>query len=325
VSLGDAPGRIVALASAVFGASLVFAQDFVPSWSAFHSWQYAAALALATIAVAGYAWGARRGADGDFGARVFVAAIGAVVIMVAGIASGLLGPDTETVLRAPGTVAPLPDVGAAGFFPIADPAAIARGDARIQIRRRDGSAFDVGTGERRFFGTTALETTPQIAAYVEARDGGGGRLTITQPTNAAFLSPVLLFPQRVAIAGRSLPADAFALPAMHRQVKAFYFSKAAAAATSQAHGLAGESVLFAVDDDGGRLEPSGIGFVSSGQERSIGGVRFRVAVGTYPALVVSAVPYPPALWLGGLLVVFGLGYAFVGSPKARLSPELAEV
>jgi hypothetical protein len=139
------------------------------------------------------------------GRRLAIASIGAVVVIVAGIASGLLGPDTETIARAPGTVAPLPDVGAAGFFPVADPATIARGDAQLEVRRRDGTSIDVGPNVRRFFGTTALETAPQMAAYVEARDGSGGRLTITQPTNPAFLSPVLLFPERVTIAGRSHP------------------------------------------------------------------------------------------------------------------------
>jgi hypothetical protein len=308
-------GRAIAFASALFGMALVFAQDVVPSWPGFHVWQYAAALALAITAVAGYAWGARRGADGEAGTRLFFAALGAIVVMAAGIASGLLGPDTETVVRAPGTVAPLPDVGAAGFFPLADPAAIARGDAVVEIRRRDGSSVEIGPGERRFVNDTALETRPQPAAYVEARDEHGNRLTITQPTNAAFLSPVLLFPQRITIAGKPLPADSFATPALHRQIKAFYFSKEASAAAQ--HGLTGsEAVLVAVDDDSGKLEPGGIGFVPSSGEATIGGIRFRVSVGTYPALVISAVPYPLALWFGGVLFVAGCAYGLF-RPAAR--------
>jgi hypothetical protein len=306
-------GRSVALGSAVFGLVLVFAQDVVPSWAGFHTWQYAAALVLAIVAVAGYAWGARGGRDGQIGARLGIAAAGAVVVMAAGVASGLLGPDTETVVRAPGTVAPLPDVGAAGFFPVAGPDEIARGDASIAIRGRDGTTTEIGRGERRFVGNTAIETAPQTAAYVEARDPSGGRLTITQPTNGAFLSPVLFFPERVSIAGKMLPADAFAVPAVHRQVKAFYFSKDAAAATQ--HGLGGrEAVLLAVDDDRGKLAPNGIGFVPTSGEAEIGGVRFRVAVGTYPALVISAVPYQPVLWLGTVAFVCGLAYAFVWKP-----------
>jgi hypothetical protein len=310
--------RAVALASAVAGMALVFAQDVFPAWAGFHTWQYTAALVLATIAVTGYALDARKGTDGEVGRRLAIASIGAVVVIVAGIASGLLGPDTETVARAPGTVAPLPDVGAAGFFPVADPATIARGDAHVQVRRRDGTSIDIGPNERRFSGTTALETTPQMAAYVEARDASGGRLTITQPTNAAFLSPVLLFPERVTIAGRSLPSDTFSTPSVRRTIKAFYFSKDEVAAA--AHGMPGrEAVLLVVDEDAsGKLAPGGIGFVPSGSNATIGGVRFHVTVGTYPALVISAVPSPPALWIGGLLFLAGVAYACGFPPGVKV-------
>ncbi len=301
--------RAVALASAVGGMLLVFAQDVYPAWSGFHAWQYTAALTLAAIAVVGYALGARKGTDGDVGTRIVIAAIGATVVIVAGIASGLLGPDTETVARTPGTVAPLPDVGAAGFFPVADPATIERGDAHVEIRRRDGSSVDIPPGARRFVGTTAIETTPEVAAYVEARQPNGSRLTITQPQNTSFLSPVLLFPERVPIGGVVFPADGFATPAIQRQIKAFYFSKAEVAKST--HGTPGkEAVLLAVDDENGKLIQSGIGIVPSGADATIGGIRFRVAAGTYPALLISAVPYPPALWIGGLLFVGGLAYAY---------------
>jgi hypothetical protein len=310
--------RAVALGSAVFGMALVLAQDIAPSWAGFHTWQYAAALAIAAVAAIGYALGARSGSDGEAGTRIAFAMLGAVVVIAAGIASGLLGPDTETVIRAPGTVAPLPDVGAAGFFPLADPAAIARGDARVEIRRRDGSSLDLGPGERRFVGTTALETTPQLAAYVEARDPSGARLTITQPTNAAFLSPVLFFPERITVSGRTMPIDSFAIPALHRHAKAIYFSKAAAAVLRE-HGIANhQAVLFVVDDDDGHLLPGSIGFVPSGGEATVGGIRFRVAVGTYPSLVISSVPAPLALWLGGAVFALGIAAAFVrpGRPGA---------
>lgn len=327
--MSDYGNRALAGVAAFGGIALVLAQDAVPTWAGFHTWQYAATVALAIVTVAAYALSARRGADGPLGIRLGIAAAGAIVTMSAGIASGLLGPDTETVTRAPGTVAPLPDVGAAGFFPAADAAAIARGDAAIVIRRRDGSAVEVGPGTRRFFGTVALETAPQPAAYVEARDPRGDRVTITQPTGVAFLSPVLLFAERVTIAGHALPSDTFATPALHRQIKAFYFSKESAT-VAQSHGLGGrEAVLFAVDDDAGRLQPGGIGFVPSGGEATIGGVRFRVSVGTYPALVISAVPDPLALLVGGVLLAGGLAFAFRRrSPQAnkraadRASPEL---
>jgi hypothetical protein len=308
---------VLALVAAAAGIVLVLAQDVAPTWSGYHTWQYSAALAIAAVAVAGYALGARKGEDGELGMRLTFAMTGALVIIAAGIASGLLGPDTETVQRAPGTVAPLPDVGAAAFFPVAGPATIAAGDASVALRRRNASELDISSGGRRFVGATVVEAVPKPAAYVEARDAGGGHLTITQPTNPSFLSPVLLFPQEVPVANAVLPADAFATPALHRQIKAFYFSKAASAAARN-HGFAGrEALLFAVDDDSGRLLPGGIGFAASGQGVDLGGVHLRPTLGTYPALVISAVPYPPALWLGAALFVGGLGYGFFRGSLGR--------
>ncbi len=315
--------RTVALAAALASIGLVLAQDAAPAWAGFHSWQYAATLALGAIAIGAYIGGARKGEDGAIGTRLIVAMTGALVIIAAGIASGLLGPDTETVARAPGTVAPLPDVGAAAFFPIADAAAIVRGDARVGLRRRNASALDIGPGERRYVGATALELVPQVAAYIEARNPRGERLTITQPTNPAFLSPVLLFVQQVPIAGKMLPADTFATPALHRQIKAFYFAKGASGAAPASHGGSGKTaaVLFAVDDDNGRLQPGGIGFAPSGSTVDLGGLRLRPTVGTYPALVVSAVPYPLALWIGGALFIGGLGFARSLVPIKAREPD----
>ncbi|GAC1309023.1 MAG: hypothetical protein NVSMB21_15070 [Vulcanimicrobiaceae bacterium] len=310
--------RAVALAAALATAALVFAQDAVPAWAGFHTWQYAAALALGAIAIGAYINGARKGEDGPFGARLIVALTGVLIIAAAGVASGLLGPDTELVVRAPGTVAPLPGVGAAAFFPNAAPASIARGDARIALRRRGADALEVGPGARRFVGAAALELEPQIAAYVEVRDMRGAHLTLTQPTNPAFLSPVILFTQQIVLAGKRLPADTFATPALHRQIKAFYFARGTGPASAHGAPAAGPSVLFAVDDDNGRLEPGGIGFAPSGTTVALGGLELRATVGTYPALVVSAVPNPLALWIGGALALSGLLYAGAGRVPARI-------
>jgi len=308
--------RAFALAVAALTLALVLAQYVVPSWAGFHTWQYAAVLALCALGLLGYVGSSRKGEDGETGVRLIVPMIGALIVAAAGAASGLLGPDTETVSRAPATVAPLPDVGAAAFFPNADPAAIARGDARIVLRRRNGGNLELASGERRFLGSSALEQRSQSAAYVEASDAHGNHLTITQPTSPAFLSPVLLFPQTIPIAGRNLPADAFATPALHRQIKAFYFGPAVTQSGELRGVRPGEpAVLFAVDDESGRLVPGGIGFVQGDASVVLGGVRLRATLGTYPQLVISAVPAPLAMWLGALCFLGGLLFAFV--PRGR--------
>jgi hypothetical protein len=308
--LGFAP--LCALAA----VALVLAQYAFPRWPGYHVWQYAAALALLAAPVIGRAFDLRR-PSGGASTSMLVALLGALVIIATGLGSGLLGPDTEIVQRAPGTVAPLPDVGAAAFFPNANAQDVARGDEGVVLRRRSGPPLAIAPGGRRLVGATELELVPRIAAYVEARDARGERLTVTQPTNPSFLSPVLLFPQRVDIAGKSLPADAFATPALRRQIKAFYFSKADSD-VARAHGMAGfASILFAVDDEGGRPLPGGIGFARGGTAVDLGGVRLLPTIGTYPALAISAVPYPPALALGGLLVLGGIGLGISASLGGR--------
>ena len=99
-----------------------------------------------------------------------IALIGSLVVLVAGLASGLLGPDTDTVVRAPGSVAPLPDAAAAAFFPNVDADGIQRGDALVELRKRDHSVLEVPSGSRKIVGNLTMQTTPHIAAYIEARD-----------------------------------------------------------------------------------------------------------------------------------------------------------
>jgi len=302
-------------AAALAGVGLVLVQDFVPGWAGFHTWQYAAVLAIVAGVLIWYlvTSRSRRAAEGE--GRLVFAIFGALIVLVAGLASGLLGPDTETLARAPGTVLPLPDVGAAAFYPNADPAAIARGDTHLILRRRNAAPLDIAPGERKFIGTTVLEIAMRPAAFIDVRDRRGNHLTLTQPTNPAFLSPVLLFPQSVTaqslhLTGNDYPVDAFAVPPAHRGVKAIYFSKEA---TSQVRfpGVPGhQALLLAVDDEGGKLLAHGVTFALDGDEVDAGGMRLKATLGTYPALIVAAAPSLPALWIGGALFAIGLLYAF---------------
>ena len=90
-------GRIAALVVAALVIVLAVAQDWYPRTPLYHSWQYALALAIGLVVTLAYANGARRGADGVAGKRLLLAMAGAVVGDVAGLASGLLGPDTALI------------------------------------------------------------------------------------------------------------------------------------------------------------------------------------------------------------------------------------
>jgi peptide/nickel transport system substrate-binding protein len=311
--------RFVVFAAGAAAIALVVAQIAAPAWSFTHSEPYALALGVAVWVLVAYAARAARGADGPRGRWLALAAAGAALIAVTGLAAGLLGPDAQTLARAPGVVEPLPDLGAAAVFPLVDADGIARGDARVLVRRRGHSEVDIAPHGRTLLGTAVLVAEPHLAAYVEAYDAKGRRLTITQPTNQAFLSPVLQFGKSVTIGTATLPAEDFAVPARHRQVAAVYID-AKSAAAMQARRLGDRSVvLFSVRDDAGHVLPQGIGFAPSGGEAQAGDLRLRVTIGSYPQLLVGSAPLPVALWLGGAAIVLGLLLAFVRLPRTRLT------
>jgi len=311
-------GRYAAGAAALGTLALAAAQELAPGLSGYHTWQYVAALAITMTIVWSYAWSARKGVDGERGVRLAIACVGVLLIGAAAIVSGLIGPDDEKVSRAPGSVAPLPSLAMAAFFPVAERDELARGDAGVVLRRRDGSEVRLAPGGRAYLGSSIVTLAPQLAAYVEARDGAGHHLTVTQPTSGTFLSPVLFFSQHVPIAGKLLPADSFAVPAAQKIVKIFYFS-AADAATVNAHGIGKQqSVLFAVDDAAGTLVPGAIGFAKSGETTELGGLRLDAVLGTYPSLEIAAAPAPAALWLGAALAAGGLVYAWWPELEALL-------
>ena len=308
--------RMLALAIAALAIGLVVAQDFYPHTAFYHTWQYALLLVLCAIVIVNYAHAALGGDDGPLGRRAVVAIAGAFVVIVAGLISGLLGPDTVVVSRPPGTVAPLPDLRAAAFFAQADPPTIAAGNATVTLRRRDKAPVVIAPGGRSYLDASVLYLDASPAAFIEARDGAGRHLTVTQPTSGAFLSPVLLFRDRQMIGQRLLPFDAFSVPALGRTVKAIYFS-AHETEVMKAHGdLAGKpAILFAVDDDKGK--PLGIMLALSDRDVVIGGMHLRATLGAYPTLSVASAPLVPVLLTGVALFIVGCAWTLAGGKRER--------
>lgn len=316
--------RVAALAVAVLAIALVLAQDLQPRTGLYHTWQYALALAIALVVVLAYANGARRGTDGPVGKRLAWAMAGAALVAGAGLGSGLLGPDTATVIGTPGTVNPIPALGAAAFFAPADAAAIERGSGAVTLRRRQAGDVALGGTARRVLGESLVYLEPRPAAYVEAFDERGAHLTVTQPTNSSFLSPVLLFRERQRIGAVSVPLDTFAAPARKRVVRALYFTPQELAQFQHAAGpldRARPALVVTVADDAGRQ--LGITLVPSGGEATVAGVRIRATLGSYPALAIAAAP--PTWALVGGIALFGLGVVWAGlALRAARSAALNE-
>ena len=272
---------------------IVVAQDLAPGHPMYHyGWYNALDVALLIVAALQLRGRTKPGE--------VVATFGAAVVVFTGVASGLMGPDTQTVIGAPGASVRNDDVGGFFVFPLA------QSNAPVQLQRGN-SAVSIDGGHR-YTGGFAMWQKPRAVVYIDVADRSGGHLTITQPTNASFLSPVLLMQQSTTIAGMNVNYDTFSVPAVRRNVKAVLFTEQQASLLRSNPPIVGKpAVLFAVSDNLDRQIRSGIGLVVSGEHKAIGGLLLGATVGTYPAIVLASAPYLPVLIIGLLAFVAGAG------------------
>jgi hypothetical protein len=289
--------------TAAFGTiAAVIAEIVVPGQAAYHSgWYNVALAALLIIAVLR----GRRAFVQTPSTRARVAILtvicGAAIAGLAGVASGLLAPDNQTYVGAPGERVRIEGLGTL-VFPLA---AQTKAGERVTLERDRHAPLDV-SGRSRDAGRFILRTVPRSVVYVEARDLRGNRLTVTQPSGSVFLSPVLLMEHQQSIAGLDLPYDSFNVPAARRVVKVVAFTPEQAAMMLHGAGLAGEpSVLFAVDDENERPLAHAIALSAGGRSVRAGDLSLRGTVGDYPAVEVVAAPDVLAAALGALLVLAG--------------------
>jgi hypothetical protein len=275
--------------------AMTLAQDADPGRALYHYGWYNA-LDAAFFIVAAMQLRSLRKTHASRATGLTVAAFGAAIVVFAGVASGLMGPDTHTVVGAPGASVRDDDAGGSLVFPL---------QGTVVRFERGRSAVSIAGG-RRYTGGLILWQQPRTVVAVSAADPKGNHLTITQPTNSSFLSPVLLMQQSTTIAGMDVQFDSFAVPATSRSVRAVLFS---AQQASQLHSpaiVAGEpAVLFSVTDRDDRAVPNGIGIVSPGSQRLIGGLLLGATVETYPSIVVASAPYLPLVVIGLLAIIAG--------------------
>lgn len=311
--------RLTAIAFAVLAIVLTVAQDVLPARDWYHSWQYITVMAIAVLFMVSFVWSVWRGKTA--GKRIALALVGAIAVGVAGLLSGLIGPDTVTVIGTPGTVTPVLDLKSAAFFPTADAQSLARGDATVTLRSRTAGTTEIGPHPTPI-GLSVAFTQLKPAAYIVARDAHANRLTVTQPNNPAFLSPVMLFRQNQDIHGKSFPLDTFAIPALHRVVRILYFSPADLAAfRHDTAGLPnGPGVILSVTNDAGAQQ--GLTMAPSGKSVDVGGVTIDATIGTYPVLLVASAPQPIVTIAGIVLFLAALGWSLIGAPDAQPIDEV---
>lgn len=274
-------------------AGMVLAQDVYPGAAVYHAgWYNALDIALFVLA----AWQLRslRKTHAQVFSALAAAAFGGAIVVFAGVSSGLMGPDTHTVVGAPGATVRDADAGGSFVFPLS-------GNTIVFQRGRFSAA--VGSG-RRYTGGFILWEQPRTVVHIDAADLRGAHLTITQPTNASFLSPVLLMEQTTVIDGMDVRFDSFSVPAVSRNVKAVLFTEQQAAQLRAGSAIIGQpAILFAVADSKDRVLPQGIGMSPPGVEKTLGGLRLTASIETYPAVVVASAPYWPILVLGLLVTI----------------------
>lgn len=287
----------------------------LPGRPIYHAgWYNVAIAALAIVAMVAGRRQARRAADARLRLAVAAMLAGTAVAGLAGVASGLLAPDDQTLIGAPGQRLRVEALGVLAF-PLAAGENAATGAVTLERPLRGAAAI----GERPYYaGNFVLRAAPRDVVYVEAQDLRGNRLTVTQPTGSVFLSPVLLMEHRQTIAGMALPYDSFSIPAAQRVVKAVMFSTAQAAMLLRGGAQPGEpAVLFAVDDENERPVANAIGLSAGGRAVRAGGLLLRGEAMTYPAITVAATPNLFATAFGALLVLAGLIAVMVISPASR--------
>lgn len=291
------------IAAALAVAAAVVMEIALPGQAVYHAGWYNVLLAV-LVAITVVAGRRRFRRTVSARTRVAVAAViaGTAIVGLAGVASGLLAPDNQTFVGAPGQRVRVESLGVL-VFPIAPNDVPA--SASVTLERPLHAAIQIGERPRET-GNFILRAQARSVVYVEVRDLRGNRLTVTQPAGSAFLSPVLLMEHRQTIAGMELPYDSFNVPAARRVVKAVMFAPAQAAMLHGGADVGEPAVLFAVDDESERPLPHAIALSAGGRPVRLGGLILRAIVSTYPAVAVVAAPNMLATAFGTLLTLGGL-------------------
>jgi hypothetical protein len=283
--------------------AIVVCEIIFPGREFYHAgWFNVALAALVVLCLLSSRKPFRAASDTRRRAGVAAVAFGAAIVGFAGVASGLLAPDSRTIVGAPGASVRVDELGGTLSFPLVE----AAGTVPDVLLTQGGRTTAIGSGSHDI-GTFIVREIQRDVIYVAAADRRGARLTVTQPNGATFLSPVLLMQQRQKIpeTNLDLPYDAFAVPAAHRNVKAVLFSAQQAAMLHPTAGVAARAILFAVDDEDDRPLPGSIALAREGQDIELAGLRLRGDVLTYPAIEFVAVPSLVALILGAVVMAGG--------------------
>ena len=281
----------------------------VPGRPLFQTGWYATVMvALVVVAIAGARGEYRRAAGAGGRAGVVLAAFGAAILGLAIVANALFAPEPRTIIAAPGQHVAVAELGGMLAFPVSP-------SGSVSLVRPGRPPAEISEGPH-YVGSFVLRAISRNAVAVSAANGRGERLTVTQPSGAAFLSPVLLMEQTQSIAGMDVRYDSFAVPAVNRLVRAVLFNPQQAAQLHNLEGPPGFAVRFSVDDGLDRPIHDNIRIVhDGGTTTDVGGGLLHADVVPFPSVEVVAIPSLPASILGVILAIAGFLLPLVPSKK----------
>jgi hypothetical protein len=287
------------IGAALVAGAAVCIELVLPGKAAYHSGWYnvaLAALVIITVASARVAFSRAKTPRSHW--AVVALAAGTIAVGLAGVANGLFAPDNRNIVGAPGQRMRVESLGTLSF-------PLRNGDATtVTLERPLHAPVQIGA-RRHDSGSFMLRAVPRDVVYVEARELHGGRLTVTQPQGAVFLSPVLLMQQHQTIVGMDVPFDSFNVPSAARVVKAILFNPQQAAAFLHDPSVAGGAVLFAVDDENDRPLPHGIAMSAGGREVRAANLRLRGEIVSYPQVEIVSTPNLAVVSIGLVLLLAG--------------------
>jgi hypothetical protein len=268
---------VPALALAIVAAAAAALFELRPFLSAFHTWVFTVAAALAALIMIAAGLSSARSAEPETRFAALGSLGGALLAGSIAVAAFLVGPP-HIVFGVPGQ---MQRVGPSGTisYPELSERDLAAGASRDSVTVSGGgrsTQLEAGSVTRLGWYVFAARSGP--IAYVRAQAPNGSPATITQPTGASFVSPYLLFPQP---RGEQV-ADAFAVPALHRTVRAVYYSGL------PERGITTPFVLLEVSEENGAALARGV--IVSGKPFAAPGVKLAFELGAYPIVSVASAP-----------------------------------
>ncbi len=270
-----------------------------PFQAALHGWQFAVAAALvgAVLLLQGIA-GLRPLTDEERFAAL--GALGGALLCAAMVAAAFaVGPPHE-IAGAPGqATSVMPGASVFVDYPAAADAMFVPGAALVPVAVVAGNTrSELNDGDQMKVGQYVLRAEAGPMAKVRATSPSGGRVTVTQPQGAAFVSPYLLFPAR----NGAQRLDLFAVPPLHRTVNVVYYDSYRD--DSRHISIPSPFVIVQVaEENGGELFR---GATVSGKTIHGGGVNLTFLIGRYPLVMLGSAPATLPYIAGLLMLVAGL-------------------